>query len=240
VFGGTTQATCTLPGDLPASPLTDEIVAVELSPERVEVVAQLPLPRAASCAVARDDGTILLFGGVDYIGYTTELGDSFGPEATDEVLVFDPKAQTVQPHAIELPAPRAGMACVRAATGQAILAGGLSNEGKTVDELLLFEPYAQTGELLGPVTDTQQASARWTDIVIDGDTAGDTALSVSLRIAESAEQLEAAAWLPVAGTGALPDDLPRGRLVQWRVELISTNPMATPRLRAITLTYTAE
>jgi hypothetical protein len=237
VFGGSTDVNCELPAHWNLNPLVADIVAVGLAPPRADLVGSLPEPRAGGCAVARQDGTIVIFGGVAYRPGLT----GFDPVVQPGVLLFDPADNSVAPYPVDLLAPRAGQACARTADDRVLLFGGADENLRPTGEILVFEPFAASGTLSGPPVGSQVPGARWTTLELVADLPAGTAVQVEVRIADDPASwtgLEAGyqAVLP----GVLSADLPRGRYLQWRATLTTTNPTVTPTLRSVRLGFAVQ
>ncbi|MBN2496852.1 MAG: hypothetical protein JXR96_19835 [Deltaproteobacteria bacterium] len=235
-FGGTGTGE---PGLTECSdPTQVDIFAVQAEPERLDRIGTLPAPRAAACAAARPDGRILIFGGERY---RDEGGDHYALELLDDVLVFDPSDDSIETYPARLPEPRSAMACACNERGQIALFGGVDAERVSQDQVWIFEPRSASATITGPVADAGLAGMRWTWLMIDADMPAGTSISMSLRIAaeRAAFDGDALGWIETPH-GPLPPSLPAGRYAQWRAVLASDNPLATPKLRAVSLVYSAE
>jgi len=236
VFGGSGYTDCAPPASMGANPLLDEILAVGVDPDSVEVVARLPEPLADGCAVTRPEGDILVFGGMRFAEVSP--GD-WRREVTDAVYRFDPAMAELSLLADRLPTPRAGLACAVNASGRVVLFGGADEQRHASDEILAFEPYAPAGDLTGKPVDAGLPDARWTSLDLDADAPEGTSITVQVRISASPPDGDGPAWVAVT-PGPLPADLPRGRFLQWRLELSSASPLSTPTVRSLQVRYTAD
>lgn len=233
LFGGNTQTDCNLPvGGVTL--LLDEILAVSLQPEQVTTLTtRLPTPLAGACAVARSDGKIMLFGGVHY-----NL-NSGAPEATSDVLKFDPLDSTISRYPLTLPAPRAGLACARTAGGPIVLFGGTDVSGSASHDIWLVEPFVAAGAVQSPLLDAGFLQARWTDLTIDADLPDGSAIRTYVKIGDDGAALADSSFpfTEVAAGSPLPDTLPRGRFAKLKIVLESTTGGASPALRSASLAF---
>ncbi len=234
VFGGSTEADCLPPVNSSTLYLTEEIIAVTLGPDQAQVVGALPEPMAAGCAVAREDGTILVFGGMRYRGEEPNLV----LEPVRTIYVFNPGDASVTEYPAQLPEARASLACAMTDTGHIILAGGAGPNLQPSDEILLFEPYASSGEITHRPLDSGLDGAQWTGMRVEVDAPDDTAVRFEIRIGDDIATLDDDAdWTAVDHTAPLPENLRTGRYLQWRATLESNNPALTPVLYSVIFSY---
>lgn len=219
VFGGHTHPNCTVVGNSGTELTLDEIVAIDLVGETVEVVGHLPQSLGGACAVARD-GEVLVFGGFNYTGGTRTLSSA--------IYSVDPVTRAITTRPDTMPAARAGMACAADSEGRIVLAGGVDDSGVATRSVWLFEPYSAEGTLTSDVVDSGLSGAKW-EVDIESDQPLGTTVEVQLRASDRASALEDAPW----------EVAPRGRYVQWRATLRSNNAAVTPLLHSVQLAFRA-
>lgn len=237
-FGGDEDDQCSLQRTVSDVLLTSEIVAVELSPPRVETVASLPEPLAGSCAVSRPDGTIMLFGGHRY----EDGGGSFSLRPVATVHTFNPNSYEVGVHSAVLPAPRTGMGCAITDSGQIFLFGGAVTNLSPTDEILVFEPYSPSFTLFGEPVDSGEVGTEWTAVDVEADVPDGTSIELSVRVGDEIARPpdDPVGWVTIGLDGVLPDGLMAGRFLEWKAELTSTSPIVTPRLVHLSFTYVVQ
>ena len=232
VIGGNQQSECTLPPTTTTPILTDEIVAVSLTGDTADVVAHLPEPLAAGCAVVRY-GKILVFGGVRY---ASDGSTTLTRELSSPVYYIKPGTGEVGLWGADLPQPRAAMACAATDEGQVLLFGGVGAGLVSTSEILAFDPLARTGWITGAVADSRVPGARWTKLILSADTPEGTAIAMAVRISDDPTALASGlGWTDLAATGLLPEDLDRGRYLQWRATLTTTVANRSPVLNSVEL-----
>jgi hypothetical protein len=233
VFGGSLDVGCVPPTSSATLAMTDEIIAVTLSPDEATVVGHMPEPLAAACAVAQEDGTVLIMGGLRYVD---DGAGGFRREASAAVYCFDPSTGDVSEHEDALPEGRAAMGCARTEDGRVLLFGGGSGDGTPTDEILMMNAYSPTGTVHG-VIDSMAAGTRWVELRADADVPSGTAISYEVRAANDSASFAAE---PTAGfveveDGALPATVQPGRYLEWRATLSTTDPSITPTLTRLQL-----
>jgi hypothetical protein len=233
VFGGYTETNCNASALTSSSLLLSDVVAVQVVPDRVEVVGAMPEPIAGSCAVTRPDGSIVLFGGHRFNETTLRLE----PVAT--VHTFDPTSLEVKVHGAVLPAPRSALGCAITDDGAIYVLGGIDQGLAATGEVLLFEPFKSEHVVIGDPVDAGGAGAQWTAATVVADVPEGAAVALSIRVGDALDRLpdDPVGWTSVGLDGTLPDTLPRGRYLEWRTDLTTSNPAVTPRLEELRFSY---
>lgn len=237
-FGGDEDTECSLDRMVTDVLLTAEIVAVEVSPPRVEAVGSLPEPMAGSCAVTRPDGSIILFGGHHYL----EDEGNFVLRPVPTVHTFEPARRDVEVHAAVLPAPRTGMACAITDSGQIYLFGGADEELHPSDEILIFEPYSPSVTLRGTPIDSGALGTGWTSVHVEAIVPDGTSIELSVRVGDqmSRPPHDPVGWITIGLDEALPLGTLRGRYLEWKADLTSSSPLVTPTLEHLSFTYVVQ
>jgi hypothetical protein len=230
VIGGSTNTNCVPPGSSPTVDLTDEVVRITLAPEAAEVVATLPSPVAAACSVTLGDGTVALFGGLEYVD---DGSGGFTRQASDRIMIFDPETNETWTHAASLPSPRAHMGCARTSDNRVLLFGGVGDGGVLSDEVMLFAPFESSGERVG-MLDSGQIGANWESLTIDAEVPAGTSITYAVRVSDDTDS--PGAWVEVT-PGTLPAEVPDGQFLEWRATLSSTSPSVAPIITGVEATF---
>lgn len=226
VLGGSTHTNCVPPANSPTVAMTDEVVRIRLDPDDVQVVATLPEPLAAACAVQRADGKFYVFGGLRYVD---DGAGGYDRVASDRVYVVDPRTGAAFAHPARLPSPRSQMSCVTTSDQRTLLFGGAEADGTPIDEVLHFEPYALHTELTGTL-DAGLDGVAWTALIADTEEPPDTTIRYEIRAADTTATL--GGWTEVM-PGTLATGAFAGRYLEWRATLGTTNSAVTPILYGI-------
>jgi len=234
VIGGSTYVDCDPPATNSALEMADEILAIRLAPDAMNIVGTLPEPLAGSCAITRADGTIAIMGG---LRYADDGSGGYQREASEAVYIFDPGTGAVTTHAAVLPTPRSQMGCARTGDDRQLVFGGAASDGSTLDEILLFEPHFTSGTMSG-VLDASSAGVRWNRLTAEANAPDGTSIRYALRTADDMASLGAADWIEVT-PGALPGLLEAGRYVEWRVTMQTADVTVTPTLHRLELAFGA-
>ncbi len=231
LFGGSLNTNCVPPTSSTDPDLTSEILRITLAPtESVEVVGNLPVPVAASCSVMLSTGQIAIFGGVEYV---SDMAGGFTRQVTNRIQIFTPASGEAIVSAATLPSPRAQMGCARTADDRVLLFGGVDETGAATDEVLLFAPYAYSGEG-GSVLNSGQPGADWTSLVVEATVPDGTAITVAVRAMD--DPSSPGAWVEVT-PGVLPPEVPDGQYLEWRATLTTSRPSVTPAVSNVRATF---
>jgi len=95
--------------------------------------------------------------------------------------------------------------------------------------------YVNQGQVLSIVYDTNRFSD-WKDLTWDATTPPDTGISLRLRTGATQDDLSTAPWVDYDQSG-LPISNDPGRWVQYEATLTTTNPLTTPQLHKVTISY---
>ena len=86
--------------------------------------------------------------------------------------------------------------------------------------------------------DAGMAGARWSRLSVLAEVPSTCTLSLKMRTSDRLDDLlsDELDWIDVL-PGELSDSLPRGRYAQWRAELATSNPLASPVLHQVSLAF---
>ncbi len=161
---------------------------------------------------------------------------------SDAVYIFDPGTNKVTtPVGLKLPFPLSGAAfAVHSGNKKLYLLGGRDDSAVGLsDKVLELFPYSKQGEVRGPVLDTGGDGSVWIELDWKAETATGTKIDMAVRASDSAflQGDPTPAWQIVVGPSPAQGQLPKGRYLQWRATLTTSNSALTPALRVVTLRY---